>query len=127
MVGGLSAAPPANGNIPVYIGPEYRTQDVARAIASAINNAGMNNIQNLPNGFDNFGNPRVANPLAPVSAIAINGENGFDPTYGLSQNNNAGSNPDVGINSGAPRGAQLQAGLNRLRRVQMISFQQTLS
>jgi len=118
VVGGQSATPPANGNIPVYIGPEYRTPDVARAIASAINNAGMNNIQNLPNGFDNFGNPRVANPLAPVSAIAINGENGFDPTYGLSQNNNAGSNPDVGINSGAPRGAQVQAGLNRLRRVQ---------
>ena len=118
VVGGQSATPPANGNVPVYIGPEYRTPDVARAIASAINNAGMNNIQNLPNGFDNFGNARLANPLAPVSAIAINGENGFDPSFALSQNNNGQSNPDVGINSGAPRGAQLQAGLNRYRRVQ---------
>ncbi|XZE21482.1 tandem-95 repeat protein [Pirellulaceae bacterium SH449] len=114
VVGGPSATPPANGNIPVYIGPEYRTPDVARAIAAAINNSGMNNIQNLPNGFDNFGNPRLANPLAPVSAIAINGENGFSPTTALSQNTPVGQgNLDVGINSGAPRGAQLQAGLSR--------------
>jgi|GEM_PF-1219467 len=88
-------------NIPVYIGPEYNVPDLARSIAAAINLAGMGNIQNLGNGP--FG---VANPLAPVSAIALGGINGFSPAT-----NAAG--PDVGINAGNIRGAQLEAGLNR--------------
>ena len=92
----------AGSNIPVFIGPEYRVPDVARAIAAAINNAGMGNAQNLANGAFGF-----ANPLAPVSAIALGGINGFNPTA----SNTAG--PDLGINSGNIRGAQLEAGLNR--------------
>jgi hypothetical protein len=92
------------GNIPVFIGPEFRVPDLARAIAMAINNAAMGNVQTLDNGT--LG---LASPLAPVSAIALGGHNGFDPTYG--QGNNAG--PDLGINSGNIRGSQLQAGLSR--------------
>ena len=89
-------------NVPVFIGPEYRVPDVARAIAAAINGAGMTNDQNLANGAFGF-----ANPLAPVSAIALGGINGYNPTA----SNTAG--PDVGINSGNIRGAQLEPGLNR--------------
>jgi hypothetical protein len=92
----------AGSNIPVFIGPEYRVPDVARAISAAINNAGMGNVQNLPNGAFGF-----ANPLAPVSAVALGGINGFNPTA----SNTAG--PDLGINSGNIRGAQVEAGLNR--------------
>lgn len=95
------------GNIPVFIGAEYRFPDLARSIAIAINNAGMGNVQVLNNGP--LG---VASPLAPVSAIALGGENGFDPTQG--QGNFAG--PDLGINSGNIRGAQLEAGLSRTNR-----------
>ncbi|MFN6137341.1 MAG: PPC domain-containing protein, partial [Planctomycetota bacterium] len=91
----------SGNNIPVFIGPEYRVPDVVRAIAAAINNAGMDNVQNLANGAFGF-----ANPLAPVSAIALGGISGYNPTA----SNTVG--PDLGINSGNIRGAQLQAGLN---------------
>lgn len=91
----------AAGNVPVYIGPEYRVPDVARAIAGAINAAGMLNIQSLDNG--SFG---TASPLAPVSAIALGGLNG----HAVSLDIPAGHG-DVGINSGRP--ATDQVGLNR--------------
>lgn len=94
------------GNVPVYIGPEYNYTDMARAIAGAINAAGMLNIQSLDNGI--FG---LANPLAPVSAIALGGINGHDPTMDVA----GGSHGDLGINSGNIRGAELQAGLGRYR------------
>ncbi len=62
------------GNIPVFIGPNYKTADVARSIATAISNAGLNNTQNLPNpGFAD------ANPLLPVSAVALGGIDGIGP------------------------------------------------
>jgi hypothetical protein len=95
------------GNVPVYIGPEYRMADVARSIAGAINAAGMLNTQNLDNG--SFG---LANPLAPVSAIALGGINGHVPGLDVPTTNSHG---DVGINSGNIRGAQTEAGLNRYR------------
>jgi hypothetical protein len=98
--------PGYNGpNVPVYIGPEFRVPDLARSIANAITVAGMANTQTLPNGI--FG---TASPLAPVSAIALGGHNGFNPTYGIVNPNNQF---DFGINSGNERGAQLQPGLNR--------------
>ena len=92
------------GNIPVYIGNEYRVPDLARSIAMAINLAGMGNVQTLGNGP--FG---VASPLAPVSAIALGGINGFNPSTG---NLIA---PDLGVNSGNIRGAELEVGLNRVQ------------
>lgn len=91
----------SGNNIPIFIGPEYRVPDVARAIAAAINGAGMNNTQNLPNGALGF-----ANPLAPVSALPLGGISGFNPA-----NNAVGQ--DLGVNSGNIRGAQVEAGLNR--------------
>jgi hypothetical protein len=94
----------SGGNVPIFIGPEYRVPDLARAIANAITTAGMTNAQSLPNGI--FG---TASPLAPVSAIALGGHNGFDPTYGVV------GGGDLGINSGNARGPELQAGLNRYR------------
>ncbi|MFN6128852.1 MAG: tandem-95 repeat protein [Planctomycetota bacterium] len=94
------------GNIPIYIGPNYRVPDMARAIAFAITASGMDNAQSLPNGI--FG---TANPLAPVSAIAPGGENGFDPSLGYS---GPPVGLDVGINSGNVRGPEVQAGLNRV-------------
>lgn len=97
------------GNVPVYIGPEYNYTDMARAIAGAINAAGMLNTQNLVNG--DFG---LANPLAPVSAIALGGINGHDPTMDVGAGP-AGATLDLGINSGNIRGAQVQAGLGRYR------------
>ncbi|MEQ1826652.1 MAG: Ig-like domain-containing protein [Pirellula sp.] len=97
------------GNIPVYIGPEYRVVDMARSIAGAINAAGMLNQQNLDNG--SFG---LANPLAPVSAIALGGINGHVPTLDINTTN---SNGDVGVNSGNIRGAEVEAGLNRYRGI----------
>jgi hypothetical protein len=99
--------PGYNGsNVPIFIGPEYRVPDLARAIANAITAAGMNNAQSLTNGI--FG---TASPLAPVSAIALGGENGYDPTYGVVGGGN------LGINAGNARGAELQAGLNRYRGI----------
>ena len=92
----------SGANVPVFIGPEFRVPDLARSIANAISAAALNNAQALPN--DIFG---AASPLAPVSAIALGGHNGFDPTYGV-----VGTG-DFGINSGNIRGSQLQAGLNR--------------
>ncbi|MCY2983371.1 MAG: Ig-like domain-containing protein [Planctomycetota bacterium] len=96
----------AAGNVPIYIGPEYRFPDMARAIAGAINAAGMLNLQSIDNGA--FG---LANPLAPVSAIALGGINGHSPTLDLP----GVSNGDVGVNSGNIRGPETQAGLNRYR------------
>jgi hypothetical protein len=97
--------PGYNGpNVPVFIGPEFRVPDLARSIANAITAAGMNNSQSLPNGI--FG---TASPLAPVSAIALGGENSFDPTYGVVGGGN------LGINAGNARGPELQAGLNRYK------------
>ncbi len=93
----------AGGNIPVFIGPEYRVPDLARSIATAISLSGLTNTQLLPNGA--LG---TANPLAPVSAIALGGHSGFNPSFGVT----AGS-VDLGINSGNIRGPQVQAGLNR--------------
>jgi Bacterial cadherin-like domain/Bacterial Ig domain/Bacterial pre-peptidase C-terminal domain/Dockerin type I domain/GEVED domain len=94
------------GNVPIYIGPEYRYPDMARAIAGAINAAGMLNQQTLDNGA--FGQ---ANPLAPVSAVALGGINGHSPTIDVPAVNNG----DLGINSGNIRGAETEAGLNRYR------------
>ncbi|MBU6173058.1 MAG: pre-peptidase C-terminal domain-containing protein, partial [Planctomycetes bacterium] len=92
----------AVGNVPVFIGAEYRVPDVARAIAGAINAAGMLNTQQLNNGA--FG---TASPLAPVSAIAVGGRSGFAPTTaGV-----IGDHGDLGVNSGNIRGSELQAGL----------------
>ncbi len=91
----------AAGNIPVVIGADYRVPDVARAIAGAINAAGMLNTQQLDNG--DFGN---ASPLAPVSAVAVGGINGFQPASRI-----PAGHGDVGVNSGNIRGAQAQAGL----------------
>ncbi len=62
------------GNIPVYIGPGYFGPDVARSIAAAINNSGLNNDQQLDNG--SFG---IANPLDAVSAVALGGVDGIEP------------------------------------------------
>ncbi|XZE46976.1 tandem-95 repeat protein [Pirellulaceae bacterium SH467] len=89
------------GNIPVFIGADYRVPDVARAIAGAVNAAGMLNTQQLSNG--DFG---VANPLAPVSAVAVGGINGFQPNSRI-----PAGHGDVGVNSGNIRGPQVQAGL----------------
>ena len=114
----------AAGNVPIYIGPEYRFPDMARAIAGAINAAGMLNKQSLDNGA--FG---IANPLAHVSAIALGGLNGHVPTLdiplapALPGNPSVPLNPanvgdtegDFGVNSGNIRGAEIEAGLNRYR------------
>ena len=108
----------AAGNVPVYIGPGYTFPDMARAIAGAINAAGLLNIQNINNGA--FG---PANPLAPVSAIALGGINGHVPTLDIPVFPGVPANPanlqigegDLGINSGNIRGAEVQAGLNRYR------------
>jgi Bacterial Ig domain/Bacterial pre-peptidase C-terminal domain/Dockerin type I domain/GEVED domain len=59
--------------IPVYIGPNYFTPDIARAIATAINASGLTNAQGLDNGL--FG---TANPLNPVSAVALGGIDGVE-------------------------------------------------
>ncbi|MDZ4850413.1 MAG: tandem-95 repeat protein [Pirellulaceae bacterium] len=72
----------AQGNVPVFIGPDYFIPDVARSIAKAINNADvdnnqqpdLNNLQQLDNGT--FG---TANPLAPVFAVALGGVDGVEP------------------------------------------------
>ena len=96
----------SGSNVPIFIGPEYRVPDLARSIANAITAAGMTNAQSLANGI--FG---TASPLAPVSAIALGGENGYDPAYGVV------GGGDLGINSGNARGPELQAGLNRYRGI----------
>ena len=100
------------GNIPIYIGPEYRVPDMARAIAGAINFSGLLNTQTLSNGAF-----PVASPLAPVSAIALGGINGHNPTLDIAVANTIVNPPiltvDVGINSGNIRGAEIEAGLNR--------------
>ena len=100
------------GNIPIYIGPEYRVPDMARAIAGAINFAGLLNTQTLNNGAFGF-----ASPLAPVSAVALGGINGLIPTLNIPVANVPVNPPllpvDVGINSGNIRGAEVEAGLNR--------------
>ena len=102
------------GNIPIYIGPEYRVPDVARAIAGAINFAGLLNTQALNNGA--FG---TASPLAPVSAIALGGINGHNPALDIPVATPVVTPPllpiDVGINSGNIRGPEIEAGLNRFR------------
>jgi len=98
----------SGNNIPVFIGADYRVPDVARAIAAAINGAGMDNLQNLANGALGF-----ANPLAPVSALPLGGISGFNP----GASNAVG--PDLGVNSGNIRNGtsagqvQIEAGLNR--------------
>ncbi|MEM7474060.1 MAG: Ig-like domain-containing protein, partial [Planctomycetota bacterium] len=62
------------GRVPVNVDyANYRVSDVARAIAGAINASGLNNAQGLPNG--DFG---VANPLDPVSAVALGGMDGVE-------------------------------------------------
>ena len=58
----------------IFIDSEYRVCDIARSIAIAINNSGLNNDQNLDNGP--FG---VANPLDAVSAVALGGIDGVQP------------------------------------------------
>jgi hypothetical protein len=63
-----------NGNIPVFFTADYRLQDMARSIAGAISNAGLNNDQNLDNGT--LGG---ANPLNAVSAVALGGASGVQP------------------------------------------------
>ena len=98
----------AAGNVPIYIGPEYRFPDMARAIAGAINAAGLLNAQSIDNGA--FG---TASPLAPVSAIALGGMNGHVPTLDVPVINHG----DLGLNSGNIRGAEVQAGLNRYRGI----------
>jgi hypothetical protein len=98
----------SGNNVPVFIGADYRVPDVARAIAAAINGAGMNNVQNLNNGAFGF-----ANPLAPVSALPLGGISGFNP----GASNAVG--PDLGVNSGNIRNGnnqgqvEIEAGLNR--------------
>lgn len=61
-------------NVPVFIGPNYFVEDIARSIAIAINNSGLNNVQNLSNG-----SLAAANPLNAVSATALGGIDGVEP------------------------------------------------
>jgi hypothetical protein len=96
------------GNIPIFIGPEFRVVDMARSIAGAINAAGLLNTQVLDNGAF-----AKASPLAPVSAVALGGINGHMPTLDVG----LGDNGDLGINSGNARGPEVQAGLNRYRGI----------
>ncbi len=69
------------GNVPIFLDPEYRVSDVARAIAGAINGNGANWPTPLPNAqqLSNTVVGGLASPLAPVSARALGGMSGVEP------------------------------------------------
>ncbi len=79
--GGAAAA----GNIPIFIlgGNSYRTGDVMRAIAAAINST-INGIAVLPNNENQNGPQGVSGPVTRVEATALGGGQGWDGNSGLS-------------------------------------------
>jgi hypothetical protein len=82
VLGGGGAA---GNNIPINIlgGNSYRTSDVMRAIAAAINST-VGGIPVLPNHELNNGPQGVSGPITRVSATALGGAQGWDNNSGLS-------------------------------------------
>jgi hypothetical protein len=71
-------------NIPINIlgDNNYRTGDIMRAIAGAIN-ATVNGVPRLPNHERNNGPEGVSGPITRVTATALGGEQGWDNDTGL--------------------------------------------
>ncbi|XZE56816.1 Ig-like domain-containing protein [Planctomycetaceae bacterium SH139] len=88
FVAGGGVAPLANGNIPVNIITStdhtgWRTSDVMRAIASAINRT-INGRPVLPNHASGNGPEGLSGPIGRVEAVALGGVDGWDGNSGLS-------------------------------------------
>lgn len=81
VLGGGGAS---GNNVPINIlgGNSYRTSDVMRAIAAAINSS-RNGLPILPNHERNNGPQGVSGPITRVSASALGGPQGWDGNSGL--------------------------------------------